>query len=105
MSTELYDAKDMADQIFDLAGVDPEANENNDYLHTMAIQQIGHLITEMDARGMTMNEQRIRMGRKKDELVSELIRLRNAGVIKGQKGDRLAKPRITMHMSQIERVN
>lgn len=101
MSTELYEAKDIVDQIFATAQVPPERND--EIIYNMAMQHIGSLIHEMDLRGITMNEQRVRMGRKKDELISELIRLRENGTLEGPNGYE-RKPTATIHISQISKV-
>lgn len=91
MSTELFDAKNIVDEIHHIANV-PE--EKNDFVYTMTLAHIGSLINEMDRKGMTMAEQRQRMGAKKDELIGELIRLREQGVLRGDGEE--GRPRATL---------
>jgi hypothetical protein len=92
LSTELYEAKQMADEIHETAQVPPDLNE---HIYGMTIQMIEHLIGAMDWHGLSMNEQRTKMGRKKDELITELVRLRDEGVlISGDPGQPLKKVKI-----------
>jgi hypothetical protein len=101
LSTELYDAKDIADDIHELAKVPPLLN---DHIYGMTIQMIEALILGMDEAGMTMTEQRTRMGRKKDELITELVRLRDEGVlISGDPGQPIKKVRVDVGKINVRR--
>lgn len=101
MSTELYDAKDIVDDIFFQAKVPTDLEEDHYYNRSMLI--IGHLVKAMDECGMTMDEQRRRVGAKKDELIRELIRLREQGVIRtGDEGQPIAKP-IRVRMDAVQK--
>lgn len=103
MSTELFDAKGLADDIHNAAKVPESKNEE---IYTMTMQMIGQLAKEMDARGMTMNEQRTRMGRKKDELIKELISLRERGILKGEAEEpRKDRPVRAIKAEQVARVS
>ena len=51
MSTELFDAQGMADEIHRAAKVPEKKNEE---IYTMTLQMIGQLVNEMDLRGMTI---------------------------------------------------
>lgn len=82
MSTELFEAKGLADEIHDIAEVPPELNDA--HIYNLTLQHLETLIKAMDEAGLTMDEQRRRMGKKKDELISELIRLRAQGVLRGK---------------------
>ena len=101
MSTELFEAKAMADEIHDAAGV-PEAR--NPDVYTMTIDMITRVIVGMDAHGMSMAQQRTLMGRKKDELIVELKRLREQGVLNGDAGllNRKAAP-VRVNMGSINK--
>ncbi len=95
MSTELFDAKGIADEIHEIANVPPALNDPHFYNTTIA--HLETLIKAMDEYGMTMGEQRMRVGRKKDELISELIRLRERGVAVGY-----GEPRRPRHVSKVD---
>lgn len=101
MSTELYDARDLADQIHDAARVPESKNEE---VYAMTMQMIGTLIKAMDEAGMTMAEQRRRMGDKTSELVKELTVLRENGVLRGEDDEpRKPRPCLEIHMRDIRR--
>jgi hypothetical protein len=103
MSTELYDAKDLADEIHAIAGVPPDKNDS--VIYEMTLQHIATLLKAMDEAGLTMDEQRRRVGKKKDELIGELIRLREQGTLKGEaEGDRKDKPVVRVHMRNVQKV-
>ena len=99
MSTELFEAKGLADEIHDAARVPQELNDPIIYNRTL--EHIETLIKAMDEAGFTMNEQRSRMGKKKDELISELTRLRDSGVLRsGDERQPMSQP-LMLHASQI----
>jgi predicted transcriptional regulator len=97
MSTELFDAKNISDDIHEIAGV-PE-KENPD-IFAMTVAMIADLIIQMDSYNMSMNEQRTRMGRKKDELITELKRLKEEGILFSGEPRQPIK-NVRMHMDQI----
>jgi uncharacterized protein (UPF0297 family) len=101
MSTELYDAKQLADEIHEIAKVPPDLNE---HIYGMTLQMIEHLIGAMDQYGLTMNEQRTKMGRKKDELITELVRLRDEGIlISGDPGQPIKRVQYDMGKINVRR--
>jgi len=69
MSTELFDAKGIADEIHYAANV-PESR--NPEVYIMTVQMLGQMVGNMDKYGLTMAEQRRRISAKKDELIGEL---------------------------------
>lgn len=103
MSTELFDARGIADDIHNAAKVPESKNEE---IYTMTMQMIGQLAKEMDARGMSMSEQRTRMGRKKDELIKELVSLRERGILKAEDSEpRKERPVRVVKASQVARAS
>jgi predicted negative regulator of RcsB-dependent stress response len=101
MSTELYDAKNLADDIHDIAKVPPALNE---HIYGMTLAMIEALIRAMDDANMSMAEQRIRMGKKKDELISELISLRDRRIVFSPDGVMPAANRtVSMRSIQVRR--
>lgn len=98
MSTELFEAKGLADEIHHAARIPEKLNPE---IYNMTLNHIETLINAMDAAGFTMKQQRQRMGKKKDELIGELRRLRDKGVLRtGDDGQPIAKP-LAMHMRKI----
>ena len=98
MSTELFEAKALADEIHHASDV-PE--EKNNEIYNITLTHIGTLILEMDRKGLTMDEQRTRMGKKKDELIGELKNLRARGILRGDNNEgRMAEP-TRIHIGQI----
>lgn len=98
MSTELFEAKGLADEIHHAARV---SEKHNPEIYMMTIGHIESLIKAMDDAGLTMADQRKRMGAKKDELIGELKRLRDQGVLRtGDEGQPRAAPMV-MPMTKI----
>jgi len=105
MSTELFDAKNLADEIHLAANV-PEAK--NEDIYNMTLAHLGSFVHSMDLDGMTMAEQRRRVGEKKDELIKALIKLREEGVLHGdgEEGRPRAKPRtVNAGAIRVQRAN
>lgn len=72
--------KSVPDDIHDLAGV-PSAK--NEHLYRMTVEMISAAMDSWEKDGLSFNEQKAALGKKKDELISELISLRERGIAIG----------------------
>jgi predicted transcriptional regulator len=103
MSTELFDAKNISDDIHEIAGVPESLNPE---IFAMTVAMLADLIIQMDSRGMSMNEQKTRMGRKKDELINELKRLKEEGIVfSGEPRQPIKKRMVKADQIQVRRMH
>jgi predicted transcriptional regulator len=93
--------KEVPDDIHWHANVPPELNPD---LYATTKAHIESLLDEMDKRGMSANEQRIRLGRKKDELITALKELAEKGIARtGEEGQPKAKPQVIKDFVRVRR--
>jgi hypothetical protein len=93
--------REVPDDIHWHAKAPPELNPE---LYATTKAHIESLLAEMDQRGMSANEQRIRLGRKKDELISALKELVEKGIARtGEEGQPKSKPHAIKDFVRVRR--
>jgi hypothetical protein len=95
--------KSVPQDIHDLAGVPPDKNPD---IYQMTVQMIGAVVDHCEKAGLSLEESKRVMGKRKDELIRELISLRDQGVLIGESDKpRREKPVRHFKMRDVHKVD
>jgi hypothetical protein len=94
--------KSVPEDIHYLAGVPPSKNPD---IYQMTVAMIAAVVDHCEKAGLSRDESRALMGKKKDELISELISLRERGILIGESDEpRKSKPVRKVSMRDVQKV-